>query len=173
MAYTEFRYAFRTTRLVPLPPPLGMHHTFVCLEVDRDKASTTDVEISLERFDNRLELMLGDRAAMRQHATRHRATGEARGIDSERPLEEQMRVTLGADAGLPVVKICDLFAWITGPLASAWQPYDLARMQCQHFTMDLTRFLRGEENEIKVHSLHLRSPLPPPPPPPAIRPSGT
>jgi len=157
VSYTELRYAFRTNRLVPLPPPLGMQHSFVCVELGRVKGAFADVDLSLERFDNRLELMLGERSAMRA-LRHHRATGELRGIDAEKPLEVQQTVPLGEPAGLPVVKVSDLFAWLTGPLAMAWQPYDLARMQCQHFTLDLTRFLRGEEHEIKVHSLHPRLP---------------
>mmetsp|Transcript_26469 Transcript_26469/g.76308 ORF Transcript_26469/g.76308 Transcript_26469/m.76308 type:complete len:417 (+) Transcript_26469:1-1251(+) len=163
-AYTEFRYAFRTGSLVPLPPPLGMHHTFLILEVVGGKFRSAGVaaakyELSIERWDNRLEVMLGERMAIRSVATRHRATGQPRGIDPERPLEEASRVELGATAGLPALKVADLFAWIAGPLADAWQPYDLARMHCQHFSADLVRFLQcDEEREIKMHALHPRPP---------------
>jgi len=160
-SYTEFRHAFRTTRLVPLPPPLGMHHSFIILELDRP-AGGGEFEICLERFDNRLELMLGERVVMRSLAMRHKATGEPRALDSEKQVEETPCVLLGAFAGLPGVQVSDLFSWISGPLATAWQPYDLARLHCQHFTVDLIRFLRCEEFQIKIHALHPR-------PPPGVR----
>lgn len=152
-AYTEFRHAFRTSDLVPLPPPLGMHHSFVMLELEGNSQ-----EICLDRYDDSLELMIGEREAMRTMATRYRATGQLRPVDGERPVEELPRVQLGSAVGLPDVRVEDLYTWIKGPLASAWQPQELNPVNCQHFTGDLQQFLRCGEHEIRVHALHPRPP---------------
>mmetsp|Transcript_4251 Transcript_4251/g.13686 ORF Transcript_4251/g.13686 Transcript_4251/m.13686 type:complete len:400 (-) Transcript_4251:147-1346(-) len=156
-AYTEFRHAFRTSDLVPLPPPLGMHHSFLVLELDGSSR-----QICLERFDNSMEMMLADREVLRSVATRYRATGEPRVVDGERPVEDLPRVRLGTWAGLPMVRAEDLYAWIKGPLATSWQPHELTTAKWQHFSGDLQQFLRSGKNEVRAHSLHLRPPKVPP-----------
>jgi len=152
-SYAEFRHAFRTTDLIPLPPPLGMHHSFLLLELDG-----RDLELCLERFDDSLEMMIGEREAMRDVAKRFRATGEPRQVDGQRPIEELPRVQLGPAEGLPAVRVEDLYGWIKGPLAAAWQPREADAANCQHFTGDLQSFLRCKQNDVRVHALHPRPP---------------
>jgi len=152
-AYTEFRHAFRTSDLVPLPPPLGMHHSFLVLELDGSSR-----EICLERFDDNMEMMFGDREALRPFAAQYRATGELRPVDGERPVEELPRVQLGFWAGLPVLCVEDLYAWIKGPLATSWQPHEASAEKWQHFAGDLQQFLRCGKTEVRAHSLHKRPP---------------
>jgi len=158
--FTEYRYPFGTTRLIPLPPPLGMQHSFVILEIPPvGRAGGFGHGICIERFENSLELMLGELNVIRNVAAGYRANGRSRSIDADRALEETPRVALGGSTGLATTKVSELLAWITGPLASAWQPYDYSLLLCQHFTADLISFLRGEEPEMRVYSLHSR-PLP-------------
>lgn len=152
-AYTEFRHAFRTSNLVPLPPPLGMHHSFVVLELEGSSR-----EICLERFDDSMELMFGEREALRPAAMRYRATGELRPVDGERPVEALQKVRLGFWAGVPVVRVGDLYGWIKGPLATSWQPHVLHTANWQHFVGELQQFLRTGKNEVRAQSQPSRPP---------------
>merc|ERR1711879_452721 len=51
----------------------------------------------------------------------------------------------GAAANLPEVCVHKLCDWINGPLAKAWQPYSLSKANCQHFVLDVLRFLCNPE----------------------------
>jgi len=153
IAFTEFRHAFRISNLVPLPPPLGMHHSFVVLELEG-----SNTEICLERFDDSLEMMIGDRRVLRHCAKCCRATGESRPVDGERPVEELQRFKLGFWVGLPVVRVGDLYAWIKGPLAMSWQLNEPSTASWQHFVGELQQFLRNGKNEVLSYPQYVRPP---------------
>lgn len=139
-SYAELRIYFAASRFVALPPPLGMHHTVVLLDL-----GDCGYNISVEKFHDSLELMIGERVPMRAHVSRVRATGARRTVPPGCSIQLEPSVALGPDADMPPVCVGDLFHWILGPVRKAWRPYNLVYANCQHFAGDLQQFLHGDD----------------------------
>lgn len=138
-SYLELRIYFAVSRYLNLPPPLGMHHTIVFLEL-----ANCGYDISVEKYQNSLELMIGERAVMHAHVPRIRATGAPRMIAPGCSIRLEPNVAIGPNANMPLVCVGDFFRWIVGPLRKGWRPYNLVYANCQHFASELQQFLHGE-----------------------------
>lgn len=109
---------------------LGFYHSFTILKLEGE------MYLVIEKFDDRLEVMLGEGANFLAYCQRFRATLDERPVSSNRPLQICPQEVLIKD-----VRVANVCKWIAGPLAMIWQPYSLLAQNCQSFARDLRNYL--------------------------------
>ncbi|CAK0837164.1 unnamed protein product, partial [Prorocentrum cordatum] len=138
LSYSELRFPFLAARFLELPAPLGLYHVAVLLDVEGPQYA-----ISIEKWEDRIEVMLGERGALCRGLERCRSGGEPRGAPAgSMVVLPSVRVGAASAEG-PRPRVADLYRWLAGPVASGWRPYDLLHANCQHFCGDLVGFLGG------------------------------
>jgi len=136
-AYVECR-----TKMMDAQPRDWMfYHAFMLLEVGGGFMLCT------EKYNHSLESMFGEQELVQAFASHYRATGQPRRIAARRCA----RKVLPSEGSAPTVG--NLMDWIDGPCAKKYQPYDLFRMNCQHYSEDLMRFLEAPTLEVGWRSL--------------------
>jgi len=123
-AFTEVRQPFWRHQ----PDCWLTYHAFLVLEVDHGA-----LHLICERKTDLLELVIGATDIPRGCMKAFRAFGPGRNLGR---CSEQPKQKLGH-----LVSLYDLLDWIDGPTEESWQPYNMFRSNCQHFTRDLQKFL--------------------------------
>jgi len=103
-----------------------LYHSMVLLEIQGG------IVLSTEKYNDKLELMLGDAEIMNSFAKNFRSS-----CDKRSTTVLYSRTELDT-----CITVRDLLMWISGPLAKVWQPYRLLSANCQHYTEDLQQFLK-------------------------------
>eukprot|EP00434_Breviolum_minutum_P018784 symbB.v1.2.016571.t1/scaffold1263.1/size128093/11 len=121
VAYSEWRSKFSEGQYLTLL----FYHAFMFLEVEGGLAICT------EKYNDKLELIFGEKQLLSTFARSYRATGDQRKPSTR---HSQCKVER-------YVSLQDLVDWICGPLAIVWRPYCLINSNCQHYARDLVHFL--------------------------------
>lgn len=121
VAYSEWRSKFSEGQYLTLL----FYHAFMFLEVEGGLAICT------EKYNDKLELMFGEKQLLSTYGKHYRATG-----DQRKPSFQHSHCKVER-----YVSMKELVDWICGPLAIVWRPYCLINSNCQHYARDLVQFL--------------------------------
>ena len=125
VAYSEWRSKFSEGQYLTLL----FYHAFMFLEVEGGLAICT------EKYNDKLELMFGEKQLLSTYGRCYRATG-----DQRKPSFQHSHCKVERQ-----VSMKEFVDWICGPLAIVWRPYCLINSNCQHFARDLVHFLQDRQ----------------------------